>query len=105
MKYSISVSEIAQFDIEDASEYYEIKRQGLSRLFLMSIKDTFKVLATNPFAYVKIYKEFRRALLKKFPYALFYKIDDENKEVIIYRVLCTYREPNTWKQKIVDDME
>lgn len=103
MKYEITVSEIAQFDIEEATDYYEIRRKGLGQLFLLSIKDTFKILSHNPFTYIKIYKEFRRALTKKFPYALFYKIDETKKEVIILRVLSTYREPNYWKDNIEDD--
>ena len=100
MCYSIIVSEIAQINIDDTTEYYEVKRQGLGRLFLLSVKDTFSLIAKNPLMYVKIYKEIRRALTKKFPYAIFYRIDKKAKEVTIYRILSTYRNPNLWKQSI-----
>lgn len=102
MSFSIVVSEFAQMDIDDATKYYEVKRQGLGRLFLLSVKDTFSLIAQNPLMYVKIYKEIRRALTKKFPYAIFYRIDKKAKEVTIYRILSSYRNPNLWKQSIDD---
>ena len=71
------MSEIAQIDIDNTTGYYEIKRQGLWKLFLLSIKYTFRMIAQNPFTYVKIYKE-----------------------VTIYRILSTYRNPNLWKRGI-----
>ncbi len=75
------ITEIAKSDIEDATEYYEVRKQGLAGIFLLSLKDTFKMLAKNPFMYVPVYKQIRRALTKKFPYAVFYRIDEKEKEV------------------------
>ncbi len=98
MSYSIIVSEIAQSDIEDATDYYEVRKQGLGRVFLLSVKDTFRLIGTNPLMYVKIYMEICRALTKKFPYAIFYKIDNSEKEVTIFRVLSTYRNPHLRKK-------
>ena len=103
MSYNIVISEIAQMDIEDATGYYEVRRKGLSRLFLLSIKDTFLLISRNPLMYAKIYKEIRRAVTKKFPYAIFYKINNQDKEVVIYRILSTYRNPTLWKQSINED--
>lgn len=100
MSYSITISEIANSDIADATEYYEVSKQGLGRIFLLSLKDTFKMLAKNPFMYVHIYKQIRRALIKKFPYAVFYQIDEKEKEVTIYFVMSTYRDPDLWKKRI-----
>ncbi len=102
MKYKIIVSEIAQLDIANAAGYYEVKRKGLGRLFLLSVKHTFKLLARNPFGYMKIYKAVRRALTEKFPYAIFYKIDVEQKEVTVYSVQNTYQHPDCWKKKHPD---
>ncbi len=62
MSYNIIVSERAGYDIQEIADYYEIKQQGgLSKLFLSSLKDTFRLLSLNPFIYIKVYKEIRRA--------------------------------------------
>jgi plasmid stabilization system protein ParE len=95
--YRLIVSEVAKLDIADAFDYYEIKNKGLGRLFLLSVKHTFKILAYNPFVYMKIHKEVRRALTEKFPYALFYTIDEREKLVTIYSVRSTFRNPDSWK--------
>ncbi len=100
MSYNIIVSERAGYDIQEIADYYEIKQQGLSRLFLLSLKDTFRLLSLNPFIYIKVYKEIRRALTKKFPYALFYKIDEKDKEVTIFAILSSHRNPDLWKSRI-----
>ena len=91
MSYNIIVTEAAGFDIEDAIEWYVAKKKGLGQNFLYSIKDCFKLLVINPFAYVKVYKEIRRILTKKFSYAVFYKIDKKRKLVTVYAVLHTSR--------------
>jgi plasmid stabilization system protein ParE len=38
-----------------------------------------------PERYTEIYKDYRRTLVKN--YSIFYKIDENKKEVIIYRIL------------------
>lgn len=97
MAYRLIVSELAQWDIADATDYYEVKQQGLGKIFLISLKDTFRLIALNPFMYMRVYKVIRRALLKKFPYGVFYKIDSEKQEIIVYRVLSTFRDPKNWQ--------
>jgi len=93
MSYNVIVSEIARMDIEDATEWYATKQKGLGQKFLYSIKDCLKLLVINPLAYSKVYQEIRRVLARKFPYALFYKIDKQEKLVTVYAVLHTSRNP------------
>lgn len=97
MSYNVIVSEIAKLDMANAAEYYEVKSKGLGKVFLLSAKHTFKMLARNPFIYVKIYKEVRRALTAKFPYAVYYQINESKKLVTVYSVRSTYRHPEAWK--------
>ena len=100
MSYKVIVSELAGYDIQEATEYYEIRQKGLGRFFILSLKDTFKLLARDPLIYIKVYGEIRRALTKKFPYAVFYRIDDENNEIAIYAIISSYRDPELWKKRI-----
>ncbi len=100
MSYKIIITELAQSDIEEAIGYYEVKRKGLGSIFLLSIKDTFKLLSTNPLLYVRVYSELRRALTKKFPYALLYDINEPAKTVTIFAVTSTFRDSKVWKKRI-----
>ncbi len=79
MSYNLFVTQEAELDIVEISQWYEQQKQGLSKEFLLSIKEVFELLIKNPFIFVKVYKEIHRALTKKFPYQLFYKIDNNKK--------------------------
>ncbi|NER06957.1 MAG: type II toxin-antitoxin system RelE/ParE family toxin [Okeania sp. SIO3C4] len=100
MSYKVTVSEVAKLDMADAAEYYEVKSKGLGKVFLLSAKHTFKMLARNPFIYVKVYKEVRRALTAKFPYAVYYQINESEKLVTVYSVRSTYQHPESWKNSL-----
>jgi len=51
----------------------------------------------NPQMYVKVFGELRRALCKKFPYAIyFYETEDD---VIVLAVLHQRRNPIVWQQR------
>jgi len=104
MSYSVILSELAKSDIADATEYYEARRSGLGKAFLLCLKDTFEIIARNPYIYVKVYNDIHRALMNKFPYALFYRIDKLSNKVTIYTLLSTYRDPELWKNRI-DEIE
>jgi len=54
MSYSVILSELAKNDIAEATEYYEVKRRGLGRMFLLALKDIFELIAQNPFIYIKV---------------------------------------------------
>lgn len=78
----IAVRREAQFEVQEAFQYYQNKSEGLGFEFMRSIDAALQSVKRNPFAYQTIYKETRRVLLRKFPYALFY-IAEESRIVVI----------------------
>ena len=48
-------------------------------------------ISNNPKHYQSKYKELRQSLVTRFPYAIFYKIEEEHKHIIIFGVLHTKR--------------
>lgn len=80
--YEVIVRREAQLEVQEAFDYYEEKNKGLGFEFMRSLDAALQSVKRNPFAYQKIYKESRRVLLRKFPYALFYVVE-ENRIVVI----------------------
>ncbi|MBA2606165.1 MAG: type II toxin-antitoxin system RelE/ParE family toxin [Acidobacteria bacterium] len=78
----IFVRREAQLEVQKAFQYYQDKSEGLGFEFMRSLDAALQSVKRNPLAYQKIYKEARRILLRKFPYALFY-IAEENRIVVI----------------------
>jgi hypothetical protein len=52
----------------------------------------------NPQMYAVIYEGFRRALVRRFPYAVFYEYDQET--VIVHCVFFTSRDPDRWVRRL-----
>jgi plasmid stabilization system protein ParE len=56
------------------------------------------LIQKNPFACPLIYRNVRRKLLPRFPYGLFYLVENE----LIFVVACFHvkRDPKQWKRRI-----
>ena len=87
----------AQRDIADAAEWYEDQRQALGENFLEEIDRAFRRIAANPLQFPGIGDQVRRALLHRFPYAIYFVTVAEVIEIIA--VLHQHRDPKTWTMR------
>ena len=75
----------AQGDLREARDWYDRQREGLGSEFLLAVADAMLALEESPLRYPIYYRDFRRVLMDRFPYKIFYRI--EGQAVIVYRVL------------------
>ncbi len=68
-------------DISEAYCWYEEQSLGLGMDFLRCIEASFLSIQRNPFLYQIVYENYRRALTRRFPYAIFFEYD--GKQTII----------------------
>jgi len=66
--------------------------------FLRAVDAALASIERNPEAYQMVYKHARRALLRRFPYALFYVTTPELIEII--GCIHTRRHPGHWRSRI-----
>jgi len=85
----------AAADVEDAFLWYESQRTGLRDEFLEEITLVLGVIAEHPERFPVIHRGTHRALLRWFPYALFYRILKE--EIIIVACMHGKRNPAHWQ--------
>jgi toxin ParE1/3/4 len=88
----------AENDVAGAAQWYEEQRPGLSLEFRSALDLTFSAIGSNPALYAPIYRELRRALLRRFPYAVFYV--ERTDELIVAAVLHTSRSPRLWRARL-----
>ena len=69
---TIVLRRTAERDLEQATAWYEQQRAGLGSEFMDSVRERLSGISENPEAYPLIFKTIRRALLRGFPYGLFY---------------------------------
>jgi toxin ParE1/3/4 len=91
LKFLISVENEAL----NAYFWYEEKSKGLGEDFLRVFYANAWELIRYPLIYKKIYKDFRRRLMRRFPYAIYFYIDDH--EIIVHALLHTARNPKILK--------
>jgi toxin ParE1/3/4 len=78
----IIVRREAQLEVQEVFRYYQEISKGLGFEFMRSLDAALQSIKRNPSGYQKIYKETRRVLLRKFPYAVFYTAE-ENRIIVI----------------------
>jgi plasmid stabilization system protein ParE len=97
LTYEVIVRREAQTEIQEAFDYYEDKNEGLGFDFIRSLDASLQSVKRNPFSYQTIYKRSRRALLRKFPYALFYVV--EQNRIIVIACFNQRRRPIEWHRR------
>ena len=100
MKYTLHFLPEVENDIVSGYHWYEEKAVGLGEEFLRIFYANAYELHRNPLPYQKIYLEFRRCLLKRFPYAVYYRI--ENNMIIVFGVFHCARDPRSIKEILKD---
>ena len=64
-------------DLRDASAWYEGEAEGLGRRFQELFFHAVATAARDPEIFLKAHGEFRRVLLKHFPYALYFRVHED----------------------------
>jgi plasmid stabilization system protein ParE len=88
----------AEADLADAKDYYERQRDGLGTEFVKSIAETFERIERLPESHPDIHRGVRRALTRRFPFAIYYRIEGD--EVIVIAVMHSRRDPRSWKSRV-----
>jgi plasmid stabilization system protein ParE len=88
----------AEADVEAAYHWYEERNPGLGAEFLRAVEASLSSIERDPELYPKHYKRAHRALLRRFPYALFYVIAPDLVEVI--GCIHTRRHPRRWRSRL-----
>ena len=95
MGYHLVIKEEAKKEIVEAAHWYSQKVKGLEVRFIQQLENVIDIILNNPKTYKKVYKHFRQAALKKFPFVVVYEHEEET--IIIY---CVFHAKQTPEKKI-----
>jgi plasmid stabilization system protein ParE len=88
----------AELDISEAYIWYETHRLGLGEEFLSSLDACVERIRRQPLIYPVVHEAYRRALMRRFPYAIFFESAETT--VTVYAVFHTSRDPERWRQRL-----
>ena len=80
-----------------ASAWYEEQQQGLGEEFLRALEHVVEHIIRFPMGFPEILPGHRRALLPRFPYALYHSGDVESLDVLA--CLHTRQSPHRWLRR------
>lgn len=85
-------------DIKIAYDWYEEQRIGLGEDFLLTLEESYSKIVRMPKAYQPVYKTVRRKLTRRFPYGIFFTLQDSR--VIVIAIMHTKRNPSDWNKRL-----
>lgn len=85
----------AEIDIIQAHDWYNLQLSGLGKKFVEEIDKAFERILSNPELYPKSYKNLRKAVVRKFPFCVFYSVVKNN--VLVFAVFHAKRNPKSWQ--------
>lgn len=99
MNRPVFVRAIAESDLADAFDWYETQRAGLGDEFLTDFEHTQAGIRQNPETFCEPRRGVRRALLSRFPYAVYFLVEPER--LIIFAVVHTARHSRAWRGRLI----
>ena len=84
----------AEQEMFDAARYYELQAPGLGQDFLDKVELALQDLVDSSERWPIVQDDIRRRLIRRFPYSLLYKIDQD--AVVILAVMHQRRHPSYW---------
>ena len=93
----IVVRPAAAADIDEAFLWYDGQRPGLGHEFLAAAQTLIDAVAQYPLRYPVARRNTRRALLRRFPYAIYFRIYDE--AIVVVACMHGRRNPRRWQAR------
>ncbi len=89
----------AEIELDDVYMWYEQKEDGLGQRFLPEVEKVVHEIETHPSSGKVVFANtVRLKLIQLFPYALFYRL--KNNDLIIIAVAHQHRKPGYWLSRV-----
>ncbi len=96
----VRLLKVAVSDLIDGYRFYEEQEEGLGDYFANSIYSDLESLKLYAEIHRKAFKDFHRLLSKRFPFAIYYTMDDEG--ACIHAIVDCRKNPS-WIRKHLSD--
>jgi plasmid stabilization system protein ParE len=87
----------AEEEVRSAQRWYEEQKPGLGARFADAIGEALKRIAGNPLAFAPVHGEIRRAIVRQFPFGIYFRIHED--DVVILAMMHGRRHPRRWQER------
>ena len=99
MATELIIAPEAQQDVDEAYYWYENRRLGLGEEFLGCVDACIQATRRMPELHAKVNEEYRRALVRRFSYAIFYEYTGG--KVIGYGIFHAFQDQKKWHNRLL----
>ncbi|MBK8141486.1 MAG: type II toxin-antitoxin system RelE/ParE family toxin [Chitinophagaceae bacterium] len=96
--FKLFLTPAATAHIIQIAAWYNEQQKGLGTRFKNSLKTELAAIKKNPFSRSFRYDNVRFAVVKKFPYAVHYTIDEDKDMIVIHAIFGFSQSPGKWKR-------
>lgn len=97
MTRRVDFGEHVERETAEAAEWYDEHESGLGGAILDTIEAVIDRIAETPLAFPLVHGQTRRALVRRFPYAVYFRLHGEH--VVILAVMHSSRDPDQWRSR------
>ena len=98
MSWVVRLTKAAEADLREARGWYRKEAPHVALDFRRQVRETHQRIGENPWLYPDVHRGVRRALVHRFPYAIFYRLQNEAVQVIA--ITHQSRDPEIWKRRV-----
>jgi plasmid stabilization system protein ParE len=96
MKITVAVA--ARADLDEATAYYDAQSPGLGRQFFDEYSAALERIRAYPEAWAKTSARARQCQMKRFPYALIYRVKPD--VITVVAIAHMRRKPGYWRNRL-----
>jgi plasmid stabilization system protein ParE len=93
----IRFSSDADAELAEARQWYAQQREDLDLEFMDSVDEALRQVVRNPHLYPIVYRSLRRAVVRRFPFAIFFDVRED--EIQVIAVFHSRRDPQAWQSR------
>jgi len=93
----------AKADVAAAFQWYEEQSLGLGMEFMRCVEAALLSIQRTPLIYPIVHESYRRALVRRFPFAIFFDVDQVRKRSIVYAVFHCAQDPKKWHGRLPEE--
>ena len=96
--YSVVFTQTARAELIGAQGWYEDAVPGLGRRFRAEIDALIERISAHPLQFPAVYGKVRRALVRRFPYMLFFIVEGDT--LLVIACFHASRDPRRWQERV-----
>jgi len=92
--FKVRIRDTAFDDLHDAVDYYSTINPTLGERFFSIFENALEIIQMNPYFQVR-FDDIRSLTLHKFPYSIYFDVDQKRSIINVYAVVHQAADPNT----------